>query len=154
MTVNVVEQSTYLKQLFAIKFERHTQQSGGGNDDPDLGVLQIKRDTVNVIRQMIIDNQEDQLEAICKILGQILDNISSVVGDWISTFIPDDAGLVGITIRIIVNALSVRAFGICSALFNRMPPKFRDLLKYPDQLKAFLDDIAVYLEEMLRQKAN
>lgn len=137
VTVKLATDSPYLAQLFKISFVE--------------GPEQVKIDTIVIIKQIFIDGQDDQIGIICGLLQNLLDSIARVVGDWISTFIPDDAGIVGTIVTTIINASSKHAFNMLSTLFNKVPTKFQDLLKHPEELHKFLIGILRSLEEGLRR---
>jgi hypothetical protein len=136
MTLTLAEQSKYMSQLFRITFEN--------------GPEQVKSEALEVLRQMIRDGQEDQVGVICTTLQGMLESIAQVVGDWISTFIPDDAGIVGTVITTVITTSSQKANSILTGLFNRVPPQFQELLKHPDLLREFLIGIIRSIEEGMR----
>ena len=137
VTVKLATDSPYLAQLLKISFVE--------------GPEQVKIDTMTIIKQIFIDGQDGQIGTICDLLQNLLDSIARVVGDWISTFIPDDAGIVGTIVTTIINASSKHAFNMLSTLFNKVPSKFQNLLKHPEELHKFLIGILRSLEEGLRQ---
>lgn len=140
LTTTLVTQSTYLKSLLEINFVE--------------GPEKVKRETLMIIQQIVTDGNESQIKPICQILSDILGGVSRAVGDWISTFIPDDAGLVGIAINMIINHTAKHAFGILSTFFDKIPNVFQDLLKHPDKLKDFLIGIVRDMEKGLRFKGR
>jgi hypothetical protein len=132
------ENSIYLKKLMDITFMEGPQK--------------VKDDTLSIVKQIIIDGNEDMIDIICNILGSLLKSISMVVGDWISTFIPNDSGVVGTTVAIIVNISANQAYDVLDSLFNKIPNVFQELLKDPQQLSVFLINILDMFEKALRNK--
>jgi 2,5-diketo-D-gluconate reductase A len=130
--------SQYVQQLIQISFEN--------------GPSKVKEETIRIVKQMIQEGNQSMLESVCHTFDDLLKSVATVVGDWISTFIPDDAGIVGTTVTLIINTAADKAFGILETLFNTVPEKFQDLLKHPQKLYDFLISILRMLEEGLREK--
>jgi hypothetical protein len=137
-TTTLAEQSHYMADLFKISFV----------DGPEV----VKTRTLEIIKQILIDGNDEQISTICGILGDLLGSIAAVVGDWISTFIPDDAGIVGTAITVVINQSSKYAYRILEGFFNKIPTKFQELLKHPEKLQVFLVQILRDLEAGLRHK--
>ena len=120
MITSIVNQSTYAKQLFEITFEQ--------------GPEQVKVETLKVVNQMIADKQIDQLQVLCRLFQSILGTIANIFGDWISTFIPDDAGLTGMTISMIVSSAPQQAYQLLIGLYQHVPEVFKNLLQQSNSL--------------------
>lgn len=140
LLTTLATESTYLQQLLNISFEN--------------GPSSVRTETLGIINQIIIDGNDDQLDMICEIFHDLLSSIASVVGDWVSTFIPDDAGMVGVVITQLINQSAKHAYKVLEALFDKVPTSFQNLLKYPDELQKFLIDILRSLEQGLRQTSQ
>jgi hypothetical protein len=138
VTTTLATQSTYLSDLLKINFVE--------------GPEKVKQETLVIIQRMVSDGNEAQIDPICEILASMLSSIAMVVGDWISTFIPDDAGLVGVAVTTIINQVSKHAFSLLSSVFDKIPTIFQDLFKHPEKLQKFLIGIVRDLEKGLRQK--
>ena len=119
VTTTLATQSTYLSDLLKINFVE--------------GPEKVKQETLVIIQRMVSDGNEAQIDPICEILASMLSSIAMVVGDWISTFIPDDAGLVGVAVTTIINQVSKHAFSLLSSVFDKIPTIFQDLFKHPEK---------------------
>uniref|UniRef100_A0A6C0BKH9 Uncharacterized protein n=1 Tax=viral metagenome TaxID=1070528 RepID=A0A6C0BKH9_9ZZZZ len=153
-TVTMARSSIYLMELLQITFDRVPESQ---ETDPDPGPEKIKRETRAVIKQMIRDGNEDLISDVCNILSKLSDGVMSVVGDWISTLIPDDASITGKFIRFSVDLTVLvgaqYAFQEFSFIFNHLPHKARRLLKYGDELRVFLNEMLTLMREMVRRIA-
>jgi len=146
----MAENSSYLEQLLMISFKTDTE-----DQDDDQGPLQVRAEAMVIIEQMIRDGNESLIDEITRILMRLLDSVVTVTGQWISTFIPDEAGVIGHLIRGIVNITARKgaseAFNKCTWAFNKIPKQFRKFLKDGDALKVFLNDVLQFLKEAVKR---
>jgi hypothetical protein len=117
------QSNVYLGDLLKIKFY----------DGPE----SVRQQTITIIERIVADGQIDQLDLICPTLNDLLDSIANVVGDWISTFIPDSGGLVGSIIESVISSNGDDSYNILATFFNKMPSQAQDLLK---NILKFLED--------------
>ena len=131
----VAKGNIYFKEIFEITF-------AGGPED-------VHTQATNIIRKMVANGQIGQLDLMCPTLIDLLEGIGNIVGDWISTFIPDSGGLVGSVIESIISSAEKGSYNKLAMLFNKLPDFAQDLFKNPKKLNKFLKDILQFLEDIL-----
>lgn len=128
-------ESIYLKRIFEIKF--------------DQGPEAVHKKTLEILHEMVNNGHKDQLDIICPTLMDLLQGIANVVGDWISTFLPDSAGIVGSIIESIISNAKADSYKTLTDLFNILPAQGQDMLKDSKKLNDFLVGILQFLQDSL-----
>lgn len=134
---NLGENNQYLKQILELRFNQ-------GPED-------VNKKTITIMKQMASDGHIELLETMCPPLNEILENIAMIVGDWISTFIPDSAGTVGLLIEEIIESNAGDSYERLVKLFNMLPNSAQDLFKDSQKMSEFLIGILNFLKETLTQ---
>jgi len=144
MIATVATETDYVKELLKIPFI----------DGPE----QVRIDTLKIVQKIIIDGNEDQINAICNGFNLLIRDTATIVGDWISIFRTGDAGTTGTLITTVVTVGTIlgsygatKSFDIMKGLFNVLPNDIQELLKNPKKLTKFLYEIADFLKNTLEQ---
>jgi hypothetical protein len=114
----------------------------------------VKKDVLSINAEIIKNNDQDQLILIIEQFSGLFDKISWVIGDWVSAFIPDDAGIIGTLISVTLPYAGSNSYTILSTLFNKIPNKYSELLRDSDKLKVFLYSISEDIEIKLKEKLH
>ena len=95
----------------------------------------------------------DTIGAMADAISSLLNKLVGAVGDWIGTALPDDAGLGGALIREamegVIAELGENVFEILKAAFDALPQKAQDFISSPQEMAAFLNEIADKIVEFL-----
>jgi hypothetical protein len=127
MILTIVIHSSYLEQLFKISFVGGPQKVKQETIHVITPMIHVITPMIHVITPMIhVITPMMVMKDSWNIFGSLLPSITNVVGDWISTLIPDDAGLVGTAISMIITTVSNQAFGLFLNIYEKIPPIFKD----------------------------
>jgi len=131
------EHNLYLKEIMSINFSK--------------GPAGVESEVKLILMQMIANGHEELISDICSILVKILNAVAGVFGDWISSFIPDDAGIVGIAIQQIITALSENVFLEILDKYHMLPTEVQETMQSPPKMKQFLSDLLMTIKKLLTE---
>lgn len=133
-------QNIYLKDFFDIRMHK----------GPD----QVRNDTIAVINRMKFNNNLNQLQLICPVLSSLLDSIATIFGDWVSAFIPDSGGLVGLAVESIISSSKEGSYETIKTIYDKLPNSANKLLENPDELNKFLVGIPQFIHDSITKENN
>ena len=94
-------------------------------------------------------------QVVCEKYLSVLDSFAALFGSLVSTMIPDDAGAARLVIETAltegVGAAGKKPFETMTGVYNRIPENAREILRTPENLRAFLDAVVAYLRDLLPQ---
>lgn len=101
---------------------------------------------------------EELIEKMAAAIKDLLDKLSSAVGDWVATALPDDAGLGGILVRETlqgtIDKLGKDVYDILKAGFGKLPQQVQDFIADPAKMAAFLNELADKIVEYIDGAAS
>ena len=114
-------------------------------------VLEVAKSASSAGAEEALDGAKGQVDAlITKLAGSI--------GEWVSTALPDDAGLGGIAIREAVeSAIGVAgedAFDLVKSAFDALPAEAQSFIANPAAFESFMNDILDTIVEALQNYAK
>ena len=99
-TLNMLRKNKDLKKIFSIQFT-----------SPE----QVHEDTLKLL------SENEEMYSLCKSLTPLLNEMAPIIGDWISVFLPDTAGVVGTTIQFIITQGGSSSYDKLTYLYNQLP---------------------------------
>ena len=85
-------------------------------------------------------------EEIRDAVEELLNKLIGAVSEWVSTVLPDDAGLGGIIIREALEAamskLDDNVYDILKSVFGKLPSQAKEFIGSPEAMTAFMEGIA------------
>ncbi|MHB1952667.1 MAG: hypothetical protein ACYCOU_02875 [Sulfobacillus sp.] len=125
--VTSARSSDYLKDILAINFSR--------------GPVGVDQAVLALLRQMVSEGLESDLQPLCQVLSELMNRVASVFGDWVSSFIPDDAGITGVVLQEILLNLKSNAYYLILDHYHDLPDAVQELFENPAKMQAFLEDL-------------
>lgn len=130
--------SKYLESIYGITIEK--------------GPMEVRKETISIIQKMIENGDVNEMNIVCPILLNLLESIGNIIGDWISAFIPDDGGLIGLIVENILTHTKKNSFDMLLRLYNILPNSIQSLLQNPNEMKIFSHKILDELRKSLTTK--
>ena len=127
-------QSPYLKSMIELKFTN--------------GPLQVRKDTIDIVKSMVKNGDQNQLDVICKSSNTLLNQIAKIVGQWLGTMKQGDTQMSTQILDIVTNDRP-NAYMRVLDIYQQIPLEFQSLLQDPNQLDNYLNNMMGLLEKEL-----
>ena len=101
---------------------------------------------------------KEALEKAKEAVDALLDKLAQAIGEWISTALPDDAGLGGIAVReaiqSVVGIVADNVYDLLTGAFNGLPSQVQSFISDPAAFEQFMNEILDAIVEMLQNFAG
>jgi hypothetical protein len=115
----------------------------------DMGLDQFKDDFLLVLRQHIGKYDTITLDKVYQKIISVMDRLTTVLSDWLSTLFPDTAGLVGELAKKFLDHVVRHGFTYTYNLISIIPPNMQEMLTNPYALKEMIRKAIDFLEKIL-----
>lgn len=115
----------------------------------DMGLDQFKDDFLVILKQHIGKYDTKTLDKVYQKIISVMDRLTTVLSDWLSTLFPDTAGLVGEVVKKFLDNVVRHGFTYTYNLISVIPPNLQEMLTNPFALKEMIHKAIDLLERLL-----
>lgn len=116
----------------------------------DMGLQQFRDDFLRILSLHIRQYSTETLNMVYHKIIDVMDRLTTVLSDWLSTLFPDTAGLVGEVVKTILDYVVRHGFTFTYNLISMIPPKLQQMLTNPIELKIMIAKAIDFLENIIK----
>jgi len=116
----------------------------------DLGLQQFRDDFMKVLITHVAKYSTKTLDMVYQKILDVMDRLTTVLSDWLSTLFPDTAGLVGEVVKTVLDHIVRHGFTYSYNLISVIPPRLQQMITNPFALKEMIHKAIDFLENFIK----